>query len=73
MTNFLRCKYPSSTTVPKAGKRLLETDAKFLRTWPLDLLRNSRGSGDLVSDITMHYRGRSKAISPYSMCLSPLH
>ena len=46
---FFSCKYPSSITVPNAGKRLLETVAKFL----LSLLVcrwSSRGRGDLVSD-----------------------
>lgn len=38
------------TTVPKAGRRLLETEAKFF-IWPLECLRNSSGSGTLVSDI----------------------
>jgi hypothetical protein len=46
----LSCEYPSSTTVPKAGKRLLETDVKFLIS-PLDRLLYSKGTGDgLVSD-----------------------
>lgn len=49
MTYFFSCKCPSSTTVPKAGKRLLETVAKFLIS-PLERLRNRKGRGDLVSD-----------------------
>ncbi|KAG6591598.1 hypothetical protein SDJN02_13306 [Cucurbita argyrosperma subsp. argyrosperma] len=42
--------YPSVTTVPNAGKRLLETDVKFFIS-PLECRRNSKGNGDLVSDI----------------------
>lgn len=41
---------PSSMTVPKAGKRLLETDVMFL-TSLLDLLLNSNDNGDLSSDV----------------------
>uniref|UniRef100_A0A9I9E916 Uncharacterized protein n=1 Tax=Cucumis melo TaxID=3656 RepID=A0A9I9E916_CUCME len=44
-----RCVYPSLTTVPNAGKRLLETDVKFFIS-PLECRRNSKGIGDLVSE-----------------------
>ena len=46
---FFSCKYPSSITVPNAGKILLETVAKFLLS-PLACRRRGRGRGDLVSD-----------------------
>lgn len=39
-----------STTVPNAGKRLLETDVMF-PTSLLDLLLNSKDNGDLSSDV----------------------
>ena len=48
--NLFRFEYPSVTTVPNAGKRLLETDVKFFIS-PLECRRNSKGNGDLVSDI----------------------
>lgn len=50
MTYFLREGESSPTSVPNAGKRLLETEAMFFNTSPLEFRLYNNGIGDLVSD-----------------------
>lgn len=50
MTYFLSGGESLPTTVPKAGKRLLETEAKLFIISPLECLRYNKGIGDRFSD-----------------------